>query len=307
MAKILVIGHCFLDIKGIAPKNYSPRERNAGKIFTAHGGVSRNIVVNVAHTGMNVCFATLLEDNAFGHDYETALRRAGAEVCARTVRENGIGKWMVILSDSTGGETVGQISSMPSAEELENLLLEKGDELVRDADAVVAEFDVSRRLAEISCELAKKYNKPLFTTVSTLENIVNERDLLPNLECFICNDKEFARLTGAKTVDVSPKKALAELKAHLAEIGSPSAVVTLGKNGSAYCDTRTGESGVCPVTPVPVADSTGAGDSFLSAVIMAKTLGMSLTEAVKKGTALAAATIQTTESACPVNLKFWLE
>ena len=46
---IVVIGAVFVDIKGFPEDIYIPDGRNAGRIEDIHGGVSRNVVEDIAN------------------------------------------------------------------------------------------------------------------------------------------------------------------------------------------------------------------------------------------------------------------
>ena len=60
-----------------------------------------------------------------------------------------------------------------------------------------------------------------------------------------------------------------------------------------------------PAIPTTLVDSTGAGDAFLSGVVMGLSRGLALSRAVEAGTALASATIQTEESCAAPDVHFW--
>ena len=46
---IIVLGAVFVDIKGFPEGAYIPDGRNAGKVKYVHGGVSRNVVEDIAN------------------------------------------------------------------------------------------------------------------------------------------------------------------------------------------------------------------------------------------------------------------
>ena len=46
---IVVVGASFVDIKGYPLTNYVPNGRNAGRVLEVHGGVSRNVVEDIAN------------------------------------------------------------------------------------------------------------------------------------------------------------------------------------------------------------------------------------------------------------------
>ena len=56
---------------------------------------------------------------------------------------------------------------------------------------------------------------------------------------------------------------------------------------------------MCPAQPVPVADTTGAGDAFFAGVAAGLTYGKSLQEACSIGTRLASSVVCSLENVCP--------
>ncbi len=304
MAGILVVGYVFVDIKGFASGNYVPEGRNLGDVRMVHGGVSRNVVENIANTGMSVTFASLCEDSAFGLAVRKRLCEAGVSVDAmREVKENGIGKWMVILDEK--GNVAGQISCPPDQSLLDEWVMEHGEEWVQVADSIILELDTSPKMDEHILSLAKRYGKPVYTVVGNMSVILARPDFVSALDCFVCNEIEAGRLFSVDTSRMLPREMLALLQHHISSLGCPSAVITMGESGSVYVDSRTGEYGICPAIPTHLIDSTGAGDAFLSGVVMGLGRGMSLGAAVQAGTCLASRAIATDESAVPKDHAFW--
>ena len=65
---IIVIGAVFVDIKGFPEGIYLPTGRNAGKIKYVHGGVSRNVVEDIANIELRPTFLGIVDDSALGGD-----------------------------------------------------------------------------------------------------------------------------------------------------------------------------------------------------------------------------------------------
>ena len=55
---IVVLGAVFVDIKGYPSDVYIPGGRNAGRVEQMHGGVSRNIVEDIANVELQVWWTT---------------------------------------------------------------------------------------------------------------------------------------------------------------------------------------------------------------------------------------------------------
>ena len=59
---IVVIGAVFVDIKGYPLSTYIPGGRNAGRIEQVHGGVSRNVVEDIANVELRPTFVGLVDE-----------------------------------------------------------------------------------------------------------------------------------------------------------------------------------------------------------------------------------------------------
>ncbi len=304
MGKTIVIGTTFVDFKGCPNDKYDPQGRNLGGIKIVHGGVGRNIVENFANVGMPVAYVGMLEDSAIGQDVENRLREAGADLSYMIrVPENGIGMWLAVFDET--GNLAGSVSRMPDTAPLVAYLREHGEEIVASAETVVLELDLNEEIAEMFVDLAIKYRKNIYSVVGNMSVILARKDLVQKTNCFICNEIEAAKYFGEDITGYAPEKMMLYVPKAAIRAGLQSMVVTMGARGAVYYDGITRTSGFCPPCPTEVVDTTGAGDAFFSGTVMALNRGLSLAEAVKYGTKLAASTICREENNCPVNKGFF--
>ena len=63
---IVVIGAVFVDIKGYPTDVYIPGGRNAGRVEQVHGGVSRNVVEDIANVELRPTFVSLVDRSGIG-------------------------------------------------------------------------------------------------------------------------------------------------------------------------------------------------------------------------------------------------
>lgn len=63
---IVVLGAVFVDIKGFPEDIYVPDGRNAGRVEYVHGGVSRNVVEDIANLELRPTFLGIVDDSALG-------------------------------------------------------------------------------------------------------------------------------------------------------------------------------------------------------------------------------------------------
>ena len=68
---IVVMGAVFVDIKGYPLSSYIPGGRNAGRVVQVHGGVSRNIVEDIANVELRPTFVSLVDNTSAGADIVT--------------------------------------------------------------------------------------------------------------------------------------------------------------------------------------------------------------------------------------------
>lgn len=300
MLGTVVVGVIFTDIKGFSQGAYVPQGRNLGRISFTHGGVSRNIAENFAVSGMPVTFVSMTEDGALGKEAVERLTSCGVNTeFVLPTRENGIGKWMVILNED--GDVAGQISCPPDMQPLAEFVASYGSAFVRDADQIVLEMDVGETISEQILSLAEQYGKKVYPIVGNMSVLLRRQDLIRRTACFICNEIEIGRLFEADYTRFSPQEMLKMLCAEVPAHGYPATVVTMGAQGSVFYDPASGDFGIVPAIPTVTVDTSGAGDAFLSGTVMGLSNGLCLRDAIGIGTKLASLTVRSTESACPVN------
>ena len=293
---IVVIGATFVDIKGFPQSTYIPTGRNVGTIEYVHGGVSRNVVENIANIDLNPTFISIVDDSPLGKDVVNRLNEHNVNTKYVQSIAGGMGTWLAVFDES--GDVAGSISQRPNLIPILPLLEKQGDEIISNCDSIILEADINEEIINLVFNLANKYNKKVFSIVSNMSLALERKDLLKNFNCFVCNDLEAGLLFNDNYSTKTPEELcmIIQEKSKLAHI--PSMVVTIGAKGAVYTD-QNGNSGICPANKVQVNDTTGAGDAFLSGVAIGITYGKTLEEAVKIGTRLAASVIVSSENVCP--------
>ena len=65
---IVVLGAVFVDIKGYPTSTYIPGGRNVGRVEQVPGGVSRNVVEDIANVELRPTFVSLVDTTGTGAD-----------------------------------------------------------------------------------------------------------------------------------------------------------------------------------------------------------------------------------------------
>lgn len=296
-AEIAVIGTVFTDIKGFAASSYQPYGRNLGRVELFQGGVGRNIAENMANLGVGVRFVSSVDDGMLGSGVLDRLISAGVD--SRYIAkapQRGMGIWMLI-NDETGGQA-GSLSQLADPAHIEGQLERFGDEIFSTAEHIALEVDISERINVKTLELARKHHKKIYALPASMAIVMKTPWIFSELECFICNHIEAGRLFGTDMESLDDAEMFEALRQGMKACGLRSMVATLGARGAVYCDARTGLCGAVPAMNVNVTDTSGAGDAFFSGTTAALLRGIPLEEAVRRGTKLAAMTIQVTSCTC---------
>ena len=282
---IVVLGAVFVDIKGFPESQYIPDGRNAGRIEYIQGGVSRNVVEDIANLELRPTFISIVDESALGTDVLRKLNDHKVNTDYMQVIPNGMGTWLAVFDEK--GDLAGSISQRPNLAPVLDILEEKGDEIFQKASSVVLEIDMDKDIVKKTVQLAEKYNKKLFGVVSNMSIAVERRDFLQKFDCLICNKQEAGIFFTEDYEDMKQDELLPIICERIERGKINSIIVTMGGDGAIYAS-RNGEKGFCPAKKVMVKDTTGAGDAFCAGVASALTYGKSLADACEIGSRLAA-------------------
>ena len=285
---IVVLGAVFVDIKGFPESQYIPDGRNAGRIEYIQGGVSRNVVEDIANLELRPTFISIVDESALGTDVLRKLNDHKVNTDYMQVIPNGMGTWLAVFDEK--GDLAGSISQRPNLAPVLDILEEKGDEIFQKASSVVLEIDMDKDIVKKTVQLAEKYNKKLFGVVSNMSIAVERRDFLQKFDCLICNKQEAGIFFTEDYEDMKQDELLPIICERIERGRINSIIVTMGGDGAIYAS-RNGEKGFCPAKKVMVKDTTGAGDAFCAGVASALTYGKSLADACEIGSRLAASVI----------------
>lgn len=293
---IVVIGAVFVDIKGYPLSTYIPAGRNVGRVLEVHGGVSRNVVEDIANVELKPTFISVVDESGISADVIHKLERHQVNTKYMRRVPDGLGTWLAVFDNR--GDVVASISKRPDISEILTILNEDGDEIFANADSIVIEIDMEVPIIKRVIELAQKYDKAVYGVVSNMSIAMERRDLLKDLSCIVCNQQEAGLLFSEDYDGKSPEEMAHLLSKRIGHARIPRMIVTMGPTGAVYASVDEGY-GICPSQKVDVIDTTGAGDSFFAGVAIGLTYGKTIREACEIGTRLASSVIATKENVCP--------
>ncbi len=293
---IVVFGACFVDIKGYPLTQYIPTGRNVGRVVQVHGGVSRNVVEDIANVELRPTFVSVVDQTGTSTDVIEKLKKHKVNTDYMRRTEDGLGTWLAIFDNN--GDVIGSVSKRPDLKEVTQILDEYGDEIISGADSIVVEIDMDSSQIKQILDLAEKYGKEVYAVVSNMSLALERRDLLKRISCIVCNVQEAGMLFSEDYEYYAFDELEDAVIERIQAARIPRMVVTMGDQGAVYAQID-GTGGYCPPQNVDVIDTTGAGDAFFAGVAIGLTYGKSLGEACEIGTKLAASVIATKENVCP--------
>jgi len=292
MNTIAVIGKVFVDITGTSFAPLHKDAKNVGDIAFSNGGTGRNVAQNLGVLGNDVRFVSTVTNDQIGMGVLQELRDLNVNVDhVDLLEDNGMGMWLAVMDNN--GDLQTSISKQPDEARMEQCILRRIDTVFAESEAVAIDLDLSVNVLNETIELCREMKLPLYGVCGHLSVIERNRHLLQGFTGFICSREEAEILSDMSIVTVDDALRVAEV---LAMKGAPLTIVTMSELGAVYVDLRTNEQGHVPTTKVKVADSTGAGDSFFSAVISELMKHHSIEDALRLGMRVAAKVIGSHEN-----------
>lgn len=289
---VLVVGAMAVDAKGQPRQTLAPGPSMPGAVHFAIGGVGRNIAENLARLGVHTTLLSAVGDDAIGRILLDSTARSGVDTTyVVTSKAHRTAGYIAILDQN--GVPAYAIDDMAVMQEVTPGLIYRHRRLMRDADMVVLDANLSPRAIASIFDLARKYGCPV--CVDPTAALLAPR-FIPHLSDILLmtpNASEAEALTG---LDLGQTDAHS-LAAALVSSGVDIAIVSLAELGLYYVTSN--ESGRVPALRRDVVDLTGAGAALTAGVIFGLLNGFEIGEAMRLGVSAAALTIQVPETVYP--------
>jgi ribokinase len=274
MSKVLVLGSINMDL--VTETRTFPRlgETLFGTAFATHpGGKGANQAVAAARLGASVTMIGRVGNDAFGRELKAGLAAEG--VATRWVSETpsvstGVASITVCDADNAIIVISGANGLVTPTD------LDAAEAAFAETDVVLAQLEVPLATVEHGAELAARHKKPFVLNPAPATRL--PESLLARCALLSPNEYELATVLGQP--DARWQDLLATLPGRV--------VMTKGKEGACFSDAKGAlhhQAGF-PVRPV---DTTGAGDTFVGALVAFWAMG--LAEAVRRGSAAGALSV----------------
>lgn len=268
MKSITILGSLNFDLVTKADRFPAGGETlNAESFETHHGGKGANQALATRRLSdksqVNVKMIGRVGKDAFGEELLTSMNNEGIDMSqVLTVDNVPTGTASIFVEPSSGENRIlfffGANGTLKTTDVTEDAL--------KGSDMLIVQNEVPLDVAYAALKTAHGLN---VTTVYNPSPVAAN----PPLEYFqyvdylIVNSSEAQVLSqSGSPIDDDIEAAKRSLKPLAETVGSKNIVITLGKNGSVYYDSKSGDIGVVAANKVEkIVDTTGAGDTFLGA------------------------------------------
>lgn len=284
---VSVIGASNIDITACPDAAYRPGDSNPGKVHVSFGGVGRNIAHDLRLLGVPVRFFTAFGGDAYASSLRQSCEALGMDLsCALTCLEETSSIYIGIHDEN--GELAAGVSDMNLVRRISKDYIMKHLPMLAQSEAVF--FDTNLEEETIAA-IASSCPSPLYVDTVSCRKAEKLKRVLERGGGRLFTLK--ANLAEAQTLSGSVIHNEADLHTAAKRLhawGVERVYITLGKDGVYVSDGQTAKT--LPSLATKVVNATGAGDAFLSAVILAGLSGGSAEDAAKMGLKAARLTLE---------------
>ncbi|MGH3390529.1 MAG: ribokinase [Actinomadura sp.] len=275
---ISVFGSVNMDLVAYVAVAPGRGETVTGRAFRMiPGGKGANQAIAAARAGADVAFVGAVGDDPYAAELRRTLTVSGVGTERLRTVPGSSGIAHIVVDDEAGNSIIvipGANGGLAGPTPEDTAVIAASSALLLQLElpmaAVVAAARAAKRAGGVSVIL----------TPAPARELGDE--LLAAVDVLVPNEHEAVALTGA----ASPEDAVRRLLERVPEI-----VVTLGAQGALYAS-RDGERLRVPPFPVTAVDTTGAGDTFVGALAVARAEGRPPADALRFASAAAALSVQ---------------
>lgn len=266
---VLGIGAANIDVHGKSRVPIVMRDSNPGHLRTSAGGVTRNVLENLARLGVRTKLISAVGADLYGEMVLRSSASAGIDISGVVTVPGAASSCYISVLDQKGDMLVA-MSDMGILENVTpELVRSHGDEL-RAAEAVVC--DPCLPVETIEAIISEAGDTPVFLDPVSTSYARKVRHLVGGLSCIKPNRIELGVLADMETD--SPEGIERACEALLSR-GTRRVAVSLGEKGCYYADAE-GRRLLRALHPVELmANANGAGDAFMAGLVYGFVRGLS--------------------------------
>ncbi|MCZ7858708.1 MULTISPECIES: carbohydrate kinase family protein [Agrobacterium] len=285
MKKILVLGGAHIDRRGMIETETAPGASNPGSWMEEAGGGGFNAARNLSRLGFQVRIIAPRGGDVTGEAVAEAARQAGVEDTPFTFLDRRTPSYTAILERD--GNLVIALADMDLYKLFtpRRLKIRAVREAITTSDILLCDANLPEDTLTALGLIARTCEKPLAAIAISPAKAVKLKAALGDIDILFMNEAEARALTGETAANVRDWPDI------LRKAGLSGGVVTRGAS-EVVAFNGTGKAILHPPLIREVKDVTGAGDAMASGYLAAIAEGETISEALRRGAAAAAITVQ---------------
>jgi len=281
---VLVVGSFVVDCIARCDRAPEAGETLVGNSFNIFlGGKGANQAVASIRMGAKTYMAGAVGNDTFGKQFFDTLKADGFDTSViKTIDGNFTGTSLVTVEETGQNRIV-----MTPGANLEYYPedLAKIENVIKECDYVVTQFEMRYDIVTELAKLCKKYGKKFILNPAPAHHITD--DVLDGLYLITPNETELGLIIDRNITNMDEYVDGAKV---LLEKGVQNVIVTLGTQGSLLVNKD--KTQLIPAFKVKAIDTVGAGDSFTGSLSAMLDQGYTLENAMRVATAVAALEVQ---------------
>ncbi len=274
--------------------NVAAKEAGGDDITMTNSGCGYNIAVNLVKKGLDVSFATVLGNDAYGYAVMHMLKEAGVDT-GNVKTADGSTPVRVDMLNILGDPMMSQYNDK-IYNEITVPVVKTWANMMEDAEAIVIDGNLPAETIEYIAETYGDKKKIFFDPANHIGSI-KARDVVGKFHCVMPGRLEAEAL--AKKTILSEDELMAAGR-HFEEQGVSKTVITM-KGGGLYYKDGMNEGILRPENVLMFAATSGAGDVVSAAVVAADLQGKTMDAAAAEAMADAAEFLKDRDDTRPID------
>ena len=271
---VTVIGGANIDITGTPHYDLNINDSIPGQTILSLGGVGRNIAENLSRLNVNVKFITVLGDDGYSREITNNCEELNISLEHSLIMTNERTSTYLCINDESGEMKVA-ISDMEIYKYITPDYLKDKLEVINNGKVCVVDTNIPEDSLKY---LMDNCNVPIFLDTVSTKKTEKIKDSIHNIYTLKPNIIEAEILSNMK---INTIKDLEKATDIILEKGVKRLFVSLGAKGVYFTDGNH-RGNILPIE-TRVINTTGAGDSYIAAVIWAYLKGFDLEKSAKAG------------------------
>ncbi len=289
---VVGVGAANVDVHGKSKAPIVLKDSNPGHMYTSAGGVSRNVLENLARLGVDAKLITAVGDDVYGRKIRMDSENAGIDMANIFVAEGKSSSTYISVLDENGDMYVA-LSDMSVLSNLPAEFLRQKLPLINGAKLVTTDPSLPPAIMRLLLDAAQV---PVFVDPVSTAYARVIKDIVGRFHTIKPNRLEAEILSDTKITD---DRSLDRACGILLDKGVKRVVVSLGSQGCFYKSAE-GETLRVKLDPLTkMENANGAGDAFMAGIIYCTINDISATDMLEFASAAAAVAIQSESTINP--------